>query len=244
MWFEAYLRLYVGRESTTLMPHLKLERVFILLLLLVFTPLDLLAQSYSPPPQSPPPPYQYPQSHQVFQSQGAYQHHQGFMFGFGLGGGASTFVDCDACFGEGKALAFDFQLGAFVTPKLALMIDTNGTLNRDEAQNIESSQSMGLLALAAQVWLKPHLWLKAGLGVATTKLVQSLDDGTTVFEGRGKGAGLTLAVGAEVLHIGNFAVDLSGRFNALTIEAFNVATGLEENAELVSGSLLLGVRWK
>lgn len=147
--------------------------------------------------------------------------HQGFMIGFGLGLSIATCGDCED---TESSLGFDFNIGGFLNPRLALMYDIGAWFDSEDG----ASLSLSTHTVAAQYWATPQLWLKGGLGFSQVRFD---------FEGGDEseaGLGITLAMGFEVLKQRNFALDLSGRLSHLDFDGFDFQTV----------NLVVGARWK
>lgn len=171
--------------------------------------------SYPPPPPAPLPPAQ---------PQDAYAHHDGLSVGGGLGVSVLTGFGGDSA----SALAVDFNLGWFLSPRLALHYDYSTWFDSEDIGGARVSLGVSLHAIAAQYWLAPKLWLKGGAGVAVITFGISGEDvdgndvdGTLLEE---SGAGFTGAVGFDVFTRGAFAVDLSGRISNMSILEGNFTT--------------------
>ena len=197
----------------------------VILLGLVGSVLVLVAQpafAQAPPPAQPPPPpgggyggYAQPQ--------GPFAHHSGVMVGFGFGVGA---VSCDGCESSAE-IAFDFSLGGFLNPQLALMWDYGGLVNSEDGV----SAVLASHTVAAQYWVAPQAWIKGGIGVSQAYV--SIDGFGSDSE---FGFAVLGAAGYEVMTSGNFVLDLSGRVSLLDFD--------EVSEPLVMFSGVFGVRWR
>ena len=99
--------------------------------------------------------------------------------GVGLGVGNTTIEQCSNCRGTGGNLAMDFQVGGFIHPRLAIMLDISGfsKTERDTfldeygyPYTAEYRSSAFLAAVAAQVWVMPGLWIRGGVGPSNFRL--------------------------------------------------------------------------
>jgi len=89
--------------------------------------------------------------------------------------------------------------------------------------------AIGTNTLAAQYWISPVAWVKGGIGLST---LAASGDGDSFSR---RGLGLTGGAGYEVVHRGNFAIDISGR---LSIADFS------DSPAVTILSAVVGVRWK
>jgi hypothetical protein len=153
-----------------------------------------------------------------------FENHQGLMVGFGLG---LSSLSCENCGHAEGGLGFDFNLGGFINPRLALMYDASGWYDSEDGITL----SLTLHALAAQYWVSPKLWIKGAAGVANSRTsFEGFESGSNSESGSGIGGGL----GYEFVQSGNLAVDLSARLNIVSIN--------ESSATTVNA--VVGVRWK
>ena len=178
---------------------------------------------YGPPPYYPPPPP--PPRDRYGLTLG---------FGFGLGGmdadSGDLCLDCDY---DPIAFGFDFHIGGMLNPKMALLAEltlTGQTLDSEGFSWVYQSMFLG----AVQYWLTPQLWLKGGLGFS--QLDVQYDDGYETFEETiDTGMGLLGAIGYEVLHSTQFAIDLSLRLQGANYDKID---------DTVSSALFaIGVNW-
>lgn len=174
-------------------------------------PASIGAPPVPTPPQPPTPPA----------TQGGYALHRGVMGGVGIGLG---FMGCESCESSDTGLAYDFNVGGFLSPRLALMFDSSSVYLDDY-----DHEFLTTLCLAGQYWLRPQWWIKGGIGMSRVSGYRS-----------NNGLGVTAAVGVEVMQRGAFAVDIAGRVNLLSAES-----GRSEDTEtfnIFSG--VVGIRWK
>src|SRR5688572_5294760 len=96
---------------------------------------------------------------------------EGFVIGFGLGGGfAQSSLEAADDFG---GFAFEFHLGGMLGRSVALQMDVSSlrrTVFSDRAVAIQST------LFAGQVWPARKLWLKAGAGLAFLSHAEEWDD--------------------------------------------------------------------
>lgn len=185
------------------------------------------SRGYAPPP---PAPYYLP----------PVSYRRGLTLGAGLGfgdmDGANNPIRCLDCDYNTGAFGFDLHIGAMVNPRLALLFEVWGTLKPLDSQGLETlSQTLALVA--AQYWLNPRLWIKAGIGFAHLGISygdsyegeQSIDDGGAIMG----------AIGYELVTTrhGNheFSLDLQLRLGAGSYE------GIDE--QVSAGTLSLGLNW-
>jgi hypothetical protein len=172
---------------------------------------------YGPPP--PPPGYgYYPPTERM-----------GLTLGIGLGiGGMDTDSNLAACRGcdyDPAAGGLWFHIGGMINPRLAGLFEfwVHGqAIDSTGATTLWQSMLMG----AVQYWLTPQFWLKGGLGFAGLSV--QYDDGYAYGEeDLGTGLAVMGAVGFEILHSTEFAIDLqlrlgSGSYDGID-EQVNVA---------------------
>jgi hypothetical protein len=155
--------------------------------------------------------------------------------GFGLGGmsAESGPIRCDGCGGNPLAAGIDFHIGGMIRPNLAILFELSGTGVQLDAEGTEVLTQVMLMG-AVQYWITPQLWIKGGLGSAHLSI--NYDDGYEADQAElDSGVGGLAAVGYEVLHAPNFALDLSLRLQAGGYE------GLDD--EIHSGLLAFGASW-
>jgi hypothetical protein len=152
----------------------------------------------------------------------AYQNNSGVMVGFGIGL-ANAMPSCEGCESE-LSFGFDFNLGGFLNPRLAIMYDVGAWADSENEVTLVLSSN----TVAAQYWVAPQVWIKGGAGLS---LLQVSFDGESDSE---SGLALTGAAGYEVMQNGNFAMDLSGRLSILDFDG----------GSFTMFHALLGFRWK
>lgn len=152
--------------------------------------------------------------------EGAYAHHHGVTVGIGAGVSSAkrACADCSVEIAGG----FDFFIGGFLRPRLALVYDVSAWLDRVEGFTV----ALGANTVAAQYWLRPDVWIKAGVGLAQYRV--------GAFESAVFGIAGTGAAGLELAETENFAYDVSTRVNVMQIE----------DAGALTVALNLGARWK
>ena len=181
------------------------------------------AQGYGPPPPPPggggwaPPPPVY---------------RQGFMIGFSLGAGAQ-FADCDGCESQ-EGFAFDFSIGGFLNPNLALMYDVNAVMNFEEFGGERFILTNSANTFAAQFWVGPQFWLKGGAGFG-----RFFVSGDGIDAESEVGVALTGAAGYEFSVSGNFAMDLQLRLAPV----FYHDDFTDEAITVTNVSILVGFNW-
>ncbi len=107
---------------------------------------------------------------------------------------------CDAVAGT-----FDLHVGKMLSGKLALQGELWFQGQNLEADGRASINQM-MFTAAAQYWLHPRFWLKAGLGVANLTL--SFDNGfQQENESLGTGTAFHVAAGFEIIHSRRFSLD-------------------------------------
>lgn len=189
---------------------------------------------YGPPP--PPPPYMAagPQ----------YITRRGFFGGvsFGVGGmgtqtGAINCIDCD---GDPLAGGMNGHVGYLITPRLALMVEFSGSAKQLDAVGANMfTQSMGLIS--AQYWLRPRLWIRAGLGAAFASL--TFDDGWAQEDyAIADGGALSASIGYEIMSTPRFAIDLFGRVGVGIYQGTN-EQGQDYADQIESGHIGVGFNW-
>jgi hypothetical protein len=148
---------------------------------------------------------------------------QGFLIGFGIGGGEIAATDCDGCESLG-GFAFDFQVGGFISPRMAIMYDAFGVL-RSENNLVWIN---GVNTAAIQYWVTPQLWLKGGLGFSQVRVDDGFGNSDAEY-----GFGGQLGVGFEVISSARFALDLSAKVSHGTFKDGGQTVGLSNAAVLV-----------
>ena len=155
----------------------------------------------------------------------------------GLGGmqigGAD--VNCSGCDYDPIAFEFDAHIGGMISPRLAIMFEAQANAQTvEENQFAAKSLVQGAAMIAAQYWVTPQLWVKAGIGGA--QLSYSYDDGgqTSQGESLAKGGAAMGAVGYEILSARAFSIDAQARL---------MVGSYDGGQDLKSGSLGVGVNW-
>src|SRR5690606_8440807 len=96
---------------------------------------------------------------------GPYAANQGVMVGFGLGASHLS-ADCDGCSADDLEVAFDFNLGGYLNPRLALLYDAAGMAVAEDGYTF----TLASHSFAVQYWVAPMVWLKGGVGFAQARL--------------------------------------------------------------------------
>jgi hypothetical protein len=126
---------------------------------------------------------------------------EGFLIGFSFGFGAT--YPCDTCAGFGG----DFHVGAFAKPNLAVLFEL-GAVGADERE-----EGLAMATISVQYWPHERFWLKGGVGMGGSFVVDDFDDD---FDGDFDGAdergwGAAAAVGYEIARSKRFAFDVQLR---------------------------------
>ena len=151
-------------------------------------------QSYGPPSAQPyPPPPAEPPADLV---------RTGWYFGLSLGGGGITSHNQDYRSDPLDAFLADIHFGGMVTPQLGIQLEL-WTAIHDYGDYDNSQLLLNNVGIAAQYWITPKLWIKAGLGSATQEYqvdgqTQSSIDGDSFLAG----------VGYEFVQRGGMAIDV------------------------------------
>jgi hypothetical protein len=130
---------------------------------------------------------------------------KGFTAGFGIGGGQITCDGCESLSGP----AFALHLGGMINEKLSIVWDSSGVVREEDGVTLSSA----VVGPAAQYWVSPRVWLKAGAGGG--RLVVVSGNSTTSSEW---GFGILGGVGIEALQKKKFTIDLQFRFTTAKIE--------------------------
>jgi len=189
---------------------------------------SLSAQPYSdpqPPPPPPPGPGYTPAVQPVPQAYGPYRTHHGLTIGFGFGAG---FVTCDGCGDSTTEVAFDFHVGGFLNPRLALMYDVAGIVDSEDG----FTAVLATNTIAVQYWVAPQFWVKGGLGVSQARISGDFGSDSEY------GVGATFAGGFEIIPArrSNFALDIGARLSHLDFDE------LQETLQMFT--VILGARWR
>lgn len=141
----------------------------------------------------------------------------GFGFGFGGMNSESGAGDCIDCNYDPIAFGLDFHIGGMLNPRMALLLELQGTWQTLDADGFNYlSQTMMLGAL--QYWLSPQLWIKGGIGFSGLDV--HYDDGYYAEDAHiDSGIGLLGAIGYEVAHSTRFAIDLALRLSTAKYDA-------------------------
>jgi hypothetical protein len=132
----------------------------------------------------------------------------GFVFGIGVGVGH---MQCDAigCEDLTQAAGLNFQLGAMIGPRFAIMGDLWAMAHRENRLTL----TQAIASVGPQVWLADRVWLRAGLGVARSGFnydaeIVDISDRTDLVPAA------TGALGFELITTDVFALDLQLRAGA------------------------------
>jgi len=159
-------------------------------------------------------------------------HHHGFMVGASLGLASAVVEGCNDCTLE-PGISVDAALGWFLSRRLALMLETTGTVALFSLSSDFGGFGMGLTGPAVQYWPRDRVWVKVGVGFAEMQAF-------TARRGAGveTGGGGTLAVGYEFHQRGNFAMDVQLR---ATHGSYHPAGGEFSGADAFTG--VVGAHW-
>jgi len=195
-------------------------------------------ESFEDPARGQDPPQHQKRSPEVSPSlERAFLPRAGLTIGVGLGAGGMSAgsgpIDCVDCDYQPAAGGIDFHIGKLVSPRLALLLEVWATgQSVDATNNTILVQTMGLVA--AQYWLTPKLWIKAGIGGA--QLRYDLDDEHHGHSDEIDSGGAVMgAVGYELTATPKFAVDLQLRFGTGTYDAIG--------DQIHAGMLGVGCNW-
>ncbi|MCP4447602.1 MAG: porin family protein [Myxococcales bacterium] len=160
----------------------------------------------------------------------------GFHIGLSGGGGSMTSdageFTCNGC--NYAAGTFDLHAGRMLSPKFALQGELwcqIRSLNEDGHASITQTMYM----IAAQYWLHPRFWVKAGIGGANLSLSYESDFGEQERESLDDGTSMQFAIGFEVIHSHGFSLDTQ------------IKTGFgsysDRDEKVSATSLNLGLNW-
>ena len=152
------------------------------------------AQNPPPPPGQPGPVYGY--------GAGPYSHHRGFMIGFGLGFGSQV-ASCDNCDAE-SGFGFDFNIGGFINPRVAIMYDASGVMSFHTFAGIDFQLTNSVNTVSARYWVAPAAWIQGGAGFGRMILT---GDNIDAIESE-SAAALTVAAGYEVSQSRSMSIDV------------------------------------
>jgi hypothetical protein len=123
----------------------------------------------------------------------------GFLIGFSFGFGAS--YPCDTCAGFGG----DFHVGAFAKKNLAVLFEL-GAVGADERE-----EGLALATISVQYWPSERFWVRGGVGMGGSFIVDDFDDFDDDVRTDERGWGGSAAVGYEIARKGRFAFDVQLR---------------------------------
>jgi hypothetical protein len=172
---------------------------------------------------------------------GGFHNRQGRLT-FGVSGGlgymnSDVFGDlnCNNCNGGTVSFGVAGHIGGFIGPRLALMFElqVNGQqLAQSDFFEDDIFLYQTAAMVAAQYWVTPQLWIKAGIGVA--HLEEQTRDGFAGFS-IDNGTAILGAVGYELFSSRFMSVDLQGR---LLNGAYS---GVDDN--ITAGTIGVGINW-
>lgn len=152
----------------------------------------------------------------------------GLLIGVGLGAGHMQ-CEGEGCDGVTEAGGLNVQLGAMITDRFAIVGDLWAMGHTEDRLTV--SQSMA--TLGPQFWLFDALWLRAGVGLARAAFnydaeIVDIGDETELVPAA------MAAVGLELLHTDDFALDAqlrfgSGFFNDEDTQIQNISVGVGAN---------------
>ncbi len=161
---------------------------------------------------------------------------KGFTFGLSSGAAYSNIN-----FPNKTTKAFDFALdakvGYMLKPYLAMLVSTNVSAYNYVGFGRSRKRDFGVLAVGMQYWIKPKLWLLAGVGLGGDNPVffDIKNPDTDPLETKYyNGIGLVAAVGYEIYQCNNFAIDVKTKL------AFRDVKMLEGSTNGWSFAILLG----
>jgi hypothetical protein len=131
-------------------------------------------------------------------------HPEGFTFGiFGQGGGFLSTSCCDLG-GRRGAGGGGLRIGTAATPRLLWVVQSEGaTVLIEEAGGGGKNNTHGTLTLGAQYYLLHTLWVHGGLGFATYRIVDSVQE-TQVVDLERNGFAYASAVGFDLFRSPDF----------------------------------------
>lgn len=132
---------------------------------------------------------------------------EGFVIGFGIGGGVISIADTRSEINFDKAQGgFGFpnlKLGFMINERLAFLVRTSGLTYEFE----DKDRSMDAITPSIQFWIKDKWWINGGFGLAMD-MPAFYDVNDYKDEDWNFGCALTASTGYEVLKRRNFAMDL------------------------------------
>lgn len=151
----------------------------------------------------------------------------GLTIGVELGGGH---MECEGvgCDGVTMAGGLSVNLGAMITPNLAIMGDAWVMGHREERLTLTN----GMATIGPQLWMGPF-WVRGGLGVARAAF--NYDAGIIELQDKTETVPAAMAaVGVEVISTKDFALDLrlrggTGFFHDGDTKVRNISLGLGAN---------------
>tara|TARA_R110002073_G_scaffold332410_1_gene518220 strand:- start:6577 stop:7371 length:795 start_codon:yes stop_codon:yes gene_type:complete len=161
---------------------------------------------YSQPPEpyyDPPEPYYGPPMPPVPPPTERQGFNLGFSGGIGIMESDAGELACVGC--EPIAATFDFHVGTMLSSKFALQAEFWFQGQSLDATG-RASINQTMFTAAAQYWLHPRFWLRAGFGLANLTLNYD-DNFGPVSESLGTGVAMHVGAGFEIIHSRNFSLD-------------------------------------
>ncbi len=164
---------------------------------------------------------------------GAWPHDRnGFMIGFGVGGGSLGIEDGDEREGSGLG---NFRIGYAVRPDLVLQLETEGWTKQFDDALGEVTWSFSVAAVAL-TWYPgaQGAYLRGGVGVGVADA--ELDLGNVTISGDESGLGIAAAAGYEWRLTRKFALGPEAQFFWMDLEELG-------SANVLGGTLNLDWYW-
>ncbi len=138
-------------------------------------------------------------------------------------GGGTAFDSKDDCELSG-CLAVDAQIGRFVTPRLALLLDASAMSPAEK----ESSTAMHHVeTIAARLWALPRLWLEVGAGIGSDhhrrEVVDALGQVVALAPDPHLAPAAVVAAGFEIVHAPTYTLDVQLRAAGTIEDAHHTA---------------------
>jgi len=151
--------------------------------------------------------------------------HRGITVGIGLGVGTVT---CDGCSDSSTEVAFDFHIGGFINPRLAIVYDVGGLVDSENG----TTAVLATNTIAAQYWVAPRIWVKGGLGASQIRVSNDFGSDSEF------GFGATVSGGYEIIPAthSSFALDVNARLSHLDFDE------LSQSAQMFM--VVVGARWR
>jgi len=158
----------------------------------------------------------------------------GFSVGLGYMNDNGSAVTCSGCDSQPLTGEFDFHLGGFISPRMAILFELQANAQQialDPTDDVTLVQTLAMGAI--QFWLTPQLWIKGGIGIAHLEADDNVNG--VAYEPPGNGLGLLGAVGFEIMSGRRFALDLQGRISEGTYNS--------TDDRITSGTVGIGLNW-